>query len=72
MEAVIMPENLIRWTRTGEGLNDVHLEFSRNGGTWTKYNLHPIYQPDIIPGASKGYRTAQLLLRAGYVYAVRG
>ena len=63
--------NLIRWQRTGDKVGEVHLEFSSGGNGWKRYNLHPLHQPDLMPRSSKGYRTAQILLGAGYIYEQR-
>lgn len=65
-----MPK-LLRWKRTGEEVGSVHLEFSSGDGKWQRYTAHPLHQLDLITNSSKGFRTAQLLLSAGYKYEAR-
>lgn len=61
--------NLLRWYRTGDKVSDVCLQYSSDGMAWMKYSNHPLHQPDTIATASKGFRTAQILLIKGYAYA---
>ena len=58
----------IRWVYPAEG--KTYLQFN-NGDKWEHYTKSAFYQADYkIEGSSKGYRTMQKLLEAGYTYYV--
>lgn len=67
-----MQQKLLRWHHAGLGDGEKSLQYSDNGGsTWQSYKSHPLYQPEFKVGnvkLSKGFRTAQILLGAGYTY----
>lgn len=59
--------NKIRWNTADRTY--AFLEFKVGSGPWQYYRLSPHAKPDyVISNGSKGFSTAQALLKLGYVY----
>ncbi len=60
----------IKWAMNPQ-TSQAHLYYRDDStkGMWSSYKTHPLAASNYqIPGGSDGYRTMQLLLKAGYVY----
>lgn len=57
---------LIRWNFSEK---ESYLEFTNDGHIWKNYKKSPHFEKDFDSRHSKGYRTAQKMLQAGYKYS---